>query len=214
MVTGIGGGATVPGGDKVDISLKTIQFVASVDGGTNWLDAGSAVVLFIFTAGTPNPPGGALREDALKEGAAAAALANTAPQGLRGLIAKKLIYTMATTPSSFAEDDTVMQLFQTLKAECDAHAYLMRYLALTLGLSADVRYLWMGRKNELWLYPVPKLIEYYVPFQGCSWPSFQCDRPKEDDMPANPEFLFHAVTDVGGGELHDPSYDLLGLPAF
>lgn len=200
---GIGGGSPIPGSSSVGLVSEEIKFEVSTDGGRVWFNADSAAISIVFTVATPTPPGADLREDALLAGASAASSAATPAEGLRNLVQSGVSYDPSKfMPSSFATTDAVMEAF-TIPHQCDSQAYLLRYLAMTLGIPADVKYFWLGTTSERWLFLVRSI--------GWHGPSFQCDRPAEDSAPFHPHFLFHALTEIGG-TLHDPSYDRTGLP--
>jgi hypothetical protein len=199
LVRGIGGGAAIPGA-AVGALDPEIRFETSTDGGRIWFASGSARLRMVFTAATPAPPGG-LREDALEWGALAIGTAGPPADKLRWLV-KTLVYynpSVSMLPS-FAGSDGVMTAFTTPQ-QCDTQAYLLRYLALSFGIPAEVVYFWYGAPGEAWHYHLR------------SWvgPTFQCDRPAEDSAVNHPHFTFHALTNIGG-TLHDPSYDFPALP--
>jgi hypothetical protein len=201
-VTGIGGGSPIPGAEVGDL-YADFRFETSTDGGRIWFDSGSAsAVRMIFTAATPTPPGGDLREDVLDLSWAIASTA-TAVEDLRSLVRMYVYYDPTTAmPNSFTNSDDVMELF-TNPHQCDSQAYLLRYLTQSFGIPADVVYFWYGRPTAFWTYRRGST-------HGVG-STFQCDRPQEDDAELEPHFAFHALTDVGG-TLHDPSYNFTGLP--
>ncbi|MCP4341224.1 MAG: DUF4157 domain-containing protein [Desulfobulbaceae bacterium] len=202
QVNGISGGAAIPG-TGVGLYLPLIDFQVSTDGGVSWINAGSVRCQMSFTQATPTPPGGRLREDALFHGGLAARLAATPVLGLRSLVRAGVNYNpSATTPVSYLTTDAVMNAFTT-SSQCDSHAYLLRFLAMSFGIPADVFYFWYGAPGALWLYRRSST--------GTYGPTFRCNRPAEDGAAHHPHFAFHALTTIGG-TTHDPSYNLTGLP--
>jgi hypothetical protein len=200
LVTNIAGVAAIPGAD-VGLRETDFSFETSTDGGSIWFPSGSAQVRIAFTASVPSPPGGILREDVLDWGGLVISSAASAPAELRRLVKSVVIYNpREVMPPNFDSSDAVMACFTT-PHQCDSQAYLLRYLALSFGIPAEVVYFWLGTTSEIFFYR-----------KGGWWgPSFQCDRPAEDWAPPNPHFTFHALTQIGG-TLHDPSYDFAGLP--
>ena len=203
IVTGITGGSPLPGRSAVGWAPEHIDFQVSTDGGQIWFNAGTVSVDFIFTASTPAPPGGTLREDALDLASIAARIGGSPEVGLRGLVQSSVRYDPSVgMPSSFANSDEVMKAL-VVPHQCDSQAYLLRYFAMSLGIPAEVTYFWMGTTSRMYA--------YIVPSSGWHGPSFQCDRPAEDLATARPHFTFHALTRING-VLHDASYDRTGLP--
>ena len=210
-VTGIGGGSAIPGtGSLAWQPLVPVRFEVSADGGTVWFNAGTALVEVISTLAAPIPPGGVLREDVLRTATLIAVGAGAPADGLRAWVQAGVTYDPSVAmPGSFATSDAVLAAFTT-PHQCDSQAYLMRYLARSIGLAADVQYFWRGASGESW---------HFIKSGGAYWPgswwwgpTFQCDRPAEDFAVANPHFTFHAFTEIGG-VLHDPTYNRVGLPA-
>jgi hypothetical protein len=200
-VTGIGGGAPIPGA-SVGGNEPQFQFETSTDGGRIWLRSGSARVRLIHTAAAPAPPGGALREDVLDWGGLMIGSAATLAEDLRRLVQVLVSYDPSIgMPLSFTTSDDVMTAF-TVAHQCDSQAYLLRYLALSFGVPAEVRYFWMGTPTQRWVYNMTLSFGH---------PNFQCDRPAEDMAAHHPHFSFHALTEIGG-VLHDAAYDATGLP--
>lgn len=199
-VTGIGGGAAIPG---VDVGSHHVDFdfETSTDGGRIWFDSGSARVHMVFTQATPFPPGGDLREDVLDWGGLVIGSSATAAADLRRLVKALVTYDPGIgMPPSFTTGDDVMEAFR-IPHQCDSQAYLLRYLARSFGIPADVVYFWYGAPGEAWYY-------YKGAWRG---PTFQCDRPAEDRAAFHPHFTFHALTEIGG-TLHDAAYDFGALP--
>lgn len=193
-VTGIGGGSPVPGGADAGQISRMVEFEVSTDAGRIWFHAGSAPIQFFFTEATPIPPGGGLRQDAL-DIATLAALSPPIPSRVAELVQALVFYDPSVTmPASFATTDAVMETL-TIPHQCDSQAYLMRYLLMTLGIAADVDYFWRGSPGSILVY-----------HKG-SWygPSYRYDRPAEQLAEAQPHFLFHALTVVGGAR-YDPTY--------
>jgi len=86
---------------------------------------------------------------------------------------------------------------------CYSNAKLLRYLLQSIGADGgSVVCYWGGSATELMWYEV-----------GTKRATFQVARPGEDGVEANPFFGFHALTNIGG-TLYDPSYGLIGAPAF
>lgn len=200
QVTGIGGGAAIP---AVDVGSHPVdfQFETSTDGGRIWFASGSARVRMAFTQAAPFPPGGDLREDVLDWGGLVIGSSATAAEDLRRLVKTLVIYDPSIgMPASFTTGDDVMEAFR-VPHQCDSQAYLLRYLARSFGIPAEVVYFWYGAPGQAW---------YYIKgtWQG---PTFQCDRPAEDLAAFHPHFTFHALTEIGG-TLHDAAYDFGALP--
>jgi hypothetical protein len=196
-VNGIGGGVPVPGGSTSGQTDVDIGFEVSTDAGKIWFQAGNATVRFYFTEATPIPPGGRLREDAL-DIATLAALFPPIPEKLARFIQALVFYDPAKAmDSSFAISDAVMEAL-TVPHQCDTQAFLMRYLLMTLGLTADVDYFWRGTPGSVIVYRMTSA-------PGWHGPSYQYDRPSENLATARPHFLFHALTNVGGTRF-DPTY--------
>lgn len=201
QVTGIAGGSAVPGADVGDHTAD-FRFETSTDGGRIWLPSGTARVDMVFTAAAPAPPGGILRQDVLEWGGLMISSSATAAEELRRLVQALVTYNPSIgMPSSFTTSDDVMTAF-SVPHQCDSMAYLLRYLALSFGIPADVVYFWYGTPAEVW---------HYSTSTWTHGPAFQCDRPAEDMAALHPHFNFHALTSIGG-TLHDASYDFAGLP--
>jgi hypothetical protein len=84
---------------------------------------------------------------------------------------------------------------------CMNNAILMRYLCRTLGIPADVVYVWGGRKSSEALFYYTKL-----GVRG----SFRVLAPKHGDASQNPHFTYHAMTKAGA-VVYDPSYGTANL---
>jgi hypothetical protein len=196
QVDGIGGGAAIPGSNTSGQMNQAVDFEISTDAGRIWFQAGSAPVRFFFTEAAPTPPGGRLRQDAL-DIVTLAASAPPIPDNLAHYVQSLVFYNPSKVmPAGFATGDDVMQTL-TVPHQCDSQAYLMRYLLMTLGLSADVDYFWRGTASSI--------IVYHMSSNGWYGPSYQYDRPAEDLAPDSPHFLFHALTNVAGTR-YDPTY--------
>jgi hypothetical protein len=138
-----------------------------------------------------------LREDAL-DIVTLAASAPPIPDNVARFVQALVTYNPSVVmPSGFATGDDVMEAL-TVPHQCDSQAYLMRYLLMTLGLSADVDYFWRGTAGSIIVYHMTSDPSWYGP-------SYQYDRPAEDLASASPHFLFHALTNVGGARF-DPTY--------
>ena len=195
-VSGIGGGAASPGSSTAGQLNEAVDFEISTDAGRVWFQAGSASARFFFTEATPAPPGGRLRQDAL-DIATRAASSPPIPDAVAGSVQTLVFYDPSKAmPSSFTTSDAVMEAL-SVPHQCDSQAYLMRYLLMTLGLSADVDYFWRGTAGSV--------IVYHQTSSSWYGPSYQYDRPAEDLAVPAPHFLFHALTNVGGVR-YDPTY--------
>jgi hypothetical protein len=194
QVTGIGGGAALPGSSNAGQLFTTIEFEVSTDAGQIWFAAGSAPVSFFLTEATPTPPGGVLRQDALDIATLAAGLPPVADR-LAQMVQSMVFYDPSVSmPAAFTSSDAVMQTL-SVPHQCDSQAFLMRYLLMTLGIAADVDYFWRGTPSSV------------IVYHKGAWygPSYQYDRPAEQLAPAQPHFLFHALTNVAGVR-YDPTY--------
>lgn len=193
-VTGIGAGAPIPGSAHAGQIDRVVQFEVSTDAGRIWFQAGSAPIQFFFTEATPMPPGGRLRQDAL-DLATLAALSPPIPSRMAEFVQALVFYDPSVRmPASFATTDAVMETL-AIPHQCDSQAYLMRYLLMSLGIAADVDYFWRGSPGGI-------LVYRYGSWYG---PSYRYDRPAEQLAEAQPHFLFHALTVVGGAR-YDPTY--------
>jgi hypothetical protein len=93
------------------------------------------------------------------------------------------------------------------RALCTYNAWLLEYLARASGIPASVVYLWGSASIDRY--------DCYAHYEAPHYYSvtFRTPAPENGAAPANPHFIFHAIT-VSAGAFYDPSYGTVGLTVF
>lgn len=113
-------------------------------------------------------------------------------------LSNELRYEMGHTYDDF-------RIFENGVGQCCCHAAVFQKLVSHVtALPANLDYCWAGCSPNL-------MCLFYGPTG--STPSFQCQRPAEDAVEANPHFNYH-VEVLCNGIVYDPSYGLEGWAPF
>ena len=180
------------------------EWEMKLDGVGTWTSIGSSGPhTFYWTHGTPTTAD--LFDLALEKATGYingdSSYAGKVNSGING----DLLYDPGQAPPSGYETGNggILQTYSVGAAQCDANAFLLKYLLDSMGADGgNVVYYWGGVDSTEGTYYgyTPDGTNVYLA-------SFRCDRP------ANPRFTFHAMTSISG-TLYDPSYVMTGAPGF
>ncbi len=110
-------------------------------------------------------------------------------------------------PARTLDYDHVLYAYQQGSVLCAYNAKLLEYLAEASGIPASMVYLWgsaSGSRYDCYLHY--EAHDYYTV-------TFRTPASANDAAPANPHFIYHAITTCGG-VFYDPSYGTVGLTPF
>jgi hypothetical protein len=181
----------------------------SLDGGASWLGAGSsgpqpvfwtyaqpAQLPFANTIPGEVPDGVNVLYDLALDWATRAAAGVSEPESIRVRTARLLKEELFYDPAQRDGGHPLERIIEG-HAQCDELAHLMRGLLRSIGIDADVRYLWGGTAAG------PSWFAHSSPRETVT---FRVLSPAEDDAGANPHFSFHAIVVSADEGVHDPSY--------
>ncbi|MCH7543305.1 MAG: hypothetical protein IIB65_06675 [Proteobacteria bacterium] len=188
----IQGGGSFPG--RVQTLPLTLSWSYSFDG-TTWHNANSTGPHKVYLVHA-TPLEAPLYDFALQKACGYAAGNSDVAGKINQGIAGDLVYD-PTQPRS----GHVLGFYALGSCQCNNNADLMRYLCRSVGIGADVIYIWGGTAPDQVL---------FFDMAGWKGPSFQVLAPVNGGAPLNPHFTFHAET-VAGGSTYDPSYGHVGL---
>lgn len=199
IVSGIGGGAAVPGSNGVKTLSQTLTWEISLDGVT-WLPAGaSGAHTMYWTDSTPAALASSLHDLGL---AKACAYVN-GDADIGGKICSGFADEIYYDPNGCTSHD--LGIFAEGSGQCCCHAAVFSLLVSHVTSSTpSLVYLWGGCSSST-------LCSYrYGTWHG---PSFQCDSPECDGALYHPHFMFHVEANYAG-TVYDPSYGTTGLTNF
>jgi hypothetical protein len=210
-VRNVTGGTAIPSSDRVRILTPTIEWEFSF-GDDVWYPAGSSGPFRVFV--TEDTPLVTSRRYVMAMERACGFVngsADIAGALNTGIDATIEYNPTLGSPAAWRDDSrgTVLEAFTApAGAQCDSLAYLLRYLARTIGVDAEVNYFW-GGYTRAGLPPTQELFHFGVEGGAVAWinNSVQAARPAHDRAAASPHFNFHALTLIGGNWF-DPSYGL------
>jgi len=202
-VTGLGGGASIPGATAIHGLTDSVTFEFTTDDGATWSSAGSGrpTIWYIMpnldTSGqTPYDLG----YDKVVGYASGRSDSTLIVRAISSGIAGEIYY----DPSQQDPTEHWLKVYDVGRAQCRANAELGAYLSRIAGIGATSIYSWSGSSYEQ--------VDYYC-YGTWAGPSFRTPLPAYEGAPANPHFTFHAqVTYIG--DVSDPSYGTTGLVTF
>ncbi len=183
--------------DKVQIANLTLTWFYSWDAGATWHNAGTTGTHKVYQV-YDTPIEAPLLDLALEKGCD-----YSGGESAVGDIALKIAQGMAGELSynpGFPAPGHPLGIYGFGQCLCADNAELMRLLCRSLGIAADVMWVWGGTSAT-------RRTTYTGAGSNCS---FMVIAPVNDAAPANPHFTYHAQTLVSG-TVYDPSYGNAGL---
>jgi hypothetical protein len=186
---------------KVQITKLTLNWSYSLDGGP-WIAANSTgphKIFQVFDTPKESPLYDLALDKSCGKCAGESQINDIAPKINSGIKAD-----LSYDPSHNVTG-TVSQplgIYATGRCQCSNNADLLRYLCRSVGIDAEVVYIWGGRNNTE--------TRYYNGSAGTPIGSFQVLAPPNGGAKKDPHFTFHAETKING-IIYDPSYGNVGL---
>ncbi|MBX3180563.1 MAG: hypothetical protein KF886_24720 [Candidatus Hydrogenedentes bacterium] len=202
-VDNLGGTIEIPGHDKVGGHDTTVTFQYSTDNGSTWRGIGSGGPTEWYVMPDEDSHGEIpfdLTLDKNVQWADGLEDIDDVAEAICNGIAAEVNY----DPTELTPTGHILTVYSIGKAQCEANAMLMEHHCKVAGISASLAYLWGGSS--------PSLMEQYV-YKGWLGPTFRTTAAANGSAQANPHFLFHVLTTVGG-IYYDPSYGTTGLTSF
>jgi hypothetical protein len=141
--------------------------------------------------------------------ACAAAQGETDLMEVLRLITNKVKTDITYDPGAEPSGGHPLGLYDYGGSYCAENSQLLRGLFRSIGVDAEVRYIWNGTKGHL------EQMYFYRTARTMFAPNgeergFQVGMAQEDEVPPDPHFKFHAVVDANGTSF-DPSYGTSGF---